>query len=234
MQIITRMKTSARPLMLVSLLLTSAAVFANGTVTNLSGTMFVQRPDGSVRLLSEKSEVRQGDIINTERDSYAQVKFTDGGQIVLRPSSQVKLEAYQHNAAAPEQDTFAMRLLKGGLRAVTGLIGKSGNRDAYRMNTKTATIGIRGTTFQAIDVPTGTSGTNAGVYVTVSDGAVALTSGGAEALVNAGQTAYSANVNTPPQVIPPPPALPSISPPAGFGSNKPSVLNAGNSNECAL
>jgi hypothetical protein len=233
MQIIARMKAPALTLALISTLLAPAAVLANGTVTNLSGTMFVQRPDGSVRLLSEKSEVRQGDIINTERDSYAQVKFTDGGQIVLRPSSQVKIEAYQHNAAAPEQDTFAMRLLKGGLRAVTGLIGRS-NRDAYRMSTQTATIGIRGTTFQAIDVPPGVSGANPGVYVTVSDGAVALVSGGAEALVNAGQTAYSASVNTPPQIIPPPPALPTVSPPAGFGANRPSVLNAGNSNECAI
>lgn len=230
----TGMKNPALSLALVALLLIPGAACANGTVTNLSGTMFVQRPDGTVRLLSEKSEVRQGDVINTERDSYAQVKFTDGGQIVLRPSSQVKLESYQHNPAAPEQDSFAMRLLKGGLRAVTGLIGKSSNRDAYKMSTQTATIGIRGTTFQAIDVPPGVSGTNPGVYVTVSDGSVALISGGAEALVNAGQTAYSASINTPPQIIPPPPALPTISPPAGFGSNKPTVLNAGNSNECTL
>jgi hypothetical protein len=227
---IKRMKAGALFLLLLQV---PAAALANGIVTNLSGTMFVQRPDGSVRLLSEKSEVRQGDVINTERDSYAQVKFTDGGQIVLRPNSQVKIETFQFNAAAPQQDSFAMRLLKGGLRAVTGLIGKRGDRDAYKINTATATIGIRGTTFTAIDVPPGVGGTNPGVYVTVADGAVALTSGGAEALVNAGQTAYSANVNTPPQVIPPPPALPSVTPPSGFGANKTSVL-AGNNNECAL
>jgi hypothetical protein len=228
--ITTRMKAAA----LCLALLAPAAALANGTVTNLSGTMFVQRPDGSVRLLSEKSEVREGDVVNTERDSYAQVKFTDGGQIVLRPNSQVKIERFQFNAAAPEQDSFAMRLLKGGMRAVTGLIGKRGNRDAYKVNTATATIGIRGTTFSAIDVPPGVGGTNPGVYVTVADGSVALVSGGAEALVNAGQTAYSANVNTPPQIVPPPPALPTVSPPAGFGANKPSVLAGGNSSQCDI
>lgn len=232
MQLITtRMQL---PALFLAALLVPAAALANGTVTNLSGTMFVQRPDGSVRLLSEKSEVRQGDVINTERDSYAQVKFTDGGQIVLRPNSQVKVENFSFDASKPEADSFAMRLLKGGLRAVTGLIGKRGNRDAYKMSTQTATIGIRGTTFTAIDVPPGISGTNPGVYVTVSDGSVSLVSGGAEALVNAGQTAYSASVNTPPQIVPPPPALPTVTPPAGFGANKPTVLNAGNSNQCDI
>ena len=35
-------------------------------------------------------------------------------------------------------------MVKGGLRTVTGLVGKRGNQNAYRIGTATATIGIRG------------------------------------------------------------------------------------------
>jgi hypothetical protein len=43
-----------------------------------------------------------------------------------------------------KRDGFMMRLVKGGLRAVTGLIGKR-NPNNVRMRAGTATIGIRGT-----------------------------------------------------------------------------------------
>lgn len=44
--------------------------------------------------------------------------------------------------AVPQRAFF--RLVKGGFRTVTGLIGKA-NREDYRVNTPTATIGVRGT-----------------------------------------------------------------------------------------
>ena len=47
------------------------ALANSGTVTQLAGTLSVKKPDGSVRILSQKSEIGSGDTINTERDSYA-------------------------------------------------------------------------------------------------------------------------------------------------------------------
>ena len=64
--------------MLCALFGTAAFAQGAGTVTHLSGTLSVQRPDGSVRILSQKSEVSPGDVLTTQRDSYAQVNFTDG------------------------------------------------------------------------------------------------------------------------------------------------------------
>ncbi len=106
--------------------------------------MSVQRSDGSVRILSQKSEVQPGDVLTTQRDSYAQINFTDGSAATMRPNSTMKLETYSFNQEAPQNDGMFMRLLKGGLRTVTGLIGKRGNQDAYKIGTATATIGIRG------------------------------------------------------------------------------------------
>ena len=125
---------------LAALLLAPLVALAQGTVQHLSGTLHVQRADGSIRLLSERSQVRTGDVVSTERDSYAQIKMTDGGQITLRPNTQLRIEGYQFSEQEPAKDNFVFALLKGGLRAVTGLIGKRVNRDAYKLRTATATV----------------------------------------------------------------------------------------------
>ncbi len=218
----------------LGLLMAPLFALANGVVSNLSGTLSVNRSDGTVGLLSEKSQVRPGDVITTERDSYALVRFPDGAQVTLRPRTQVKLEEFNYDKSAPEKDGFVLGLLKGGMRAVTGLVGKRGNRDAFRLSTTTATIGIRGTDFSAIDVPAGVAGLNAGVYVKVAEGVVAFRSGGTDLQVGAGQVAFSAAQNVAPQIIPPPPSLPQIAPPRSFeGAKVQTVVNTkGNAALC--
>lgn len=130
------------------------AAWGAGTITNLSGTLSVKRGDGSVRILSVKSEVLAGDTLQTQKDSYAQVKFLDGAEVTLKPNTQFVVEVYKFNAAKPAEDGAVFGLLKGGLRAVTGMIGKRGDQDAYQMKTSTATIGIRGTRYDADDCKT--------------------------------------------------------------------------------
>lgn len=221
---------------LAAALLAPLLALAQGTVQHLSGTLHVQRADGSVRLLSEKSQVRTGDVVSTERDSYAQIRLTDGGQITLRPNTQMRIEGYDFSESEPQKDNFVFALLKGGMRAVTGLIGKRANKDAYRLRTATATVGIRGTDFNAIEVPTGggTGGPPPGVYVVVSDGLVVVTAGGMELVAGAGQTAFSSNANVPPQIVPPPPNLPDMKPPQSFSSNNPTTINGGQGSSCAI
>ena len=48
-------------------------------VTHLSGTLSVLKADGTARILSQNSEVESGDTLTTEKDSFARLKFTDGG-----------------------------------------------------------------------------------------------------------------------------------------------------------
>ena len=224
-------------------LLAPLLAFAQGTVQYLSGTLSVQRPDGSVKVLAERSSVAVGDVITTQRDSYAQLRFSDGGQVTLRPETQVKIESYAYDEGRPDRDSFAMQLFKGGLRSLTGLIGKrNNNRNAYRMVTSTATIGIRGTDYSAIDIPAPPPGQKPpagslapGVYLSVADGAVVMTSGGVEQTFTAGQFGYSSSINQPPKIIPPPPNLPQVTPPPSFGQSlKPTSINAGSNMECVV
>src|SRR4051812_50091121 len=67
---------------------------ATGAVSQLSGTLSVRKSDGSVRILSQKSEIQDGDTLNTQRDSYAQIKFPDGGQVTMKPNTTVKVERF--------------------------------------------------------------------------------------------------------------------------------------------
>ena len=125
--------------------------FGNGTIQQLSGTISVQKPNGAVRVLSRQSEVVKGDTLNTERDRYAQVKFTDGAIMTIKPNTRIRIDDYAFDEKQAPGDNSTLSLLKGGLRMITGLIGKRGNADALKLGTVTATIGIRGTTFTVDD-----------------------------------------------------------------------------------
>ncbi len=124
----------------------------NPTVANataVDGTVYVTRADGRQGILARGSSLGVGDTLSTTRNSTVRLRFTDGGETAIRPDSRITLQAYKFEREAPEQDNLFMSLLKGGLRALTGQIGKRGNVDAYKLNVHTATIGIRGTDYTA-------------------------------------------------------------------------------------
>lgn len=229
-----------RALLAALLCAAPALALAQGVVQHLSGTLSAQRQDGTIRLLSEKSQIQPGEVLSTERDSYAQLRFPDGGRITMRPNSKVKLDSYRFSEKEPQRDSFVMSLLRGGFRAITGLIGKR-KREAYKIQTATATVGIRGTTFSAIDVPRPPEGRAPdpdapppGVYVIVTDGVVAFISGNVVQNVAAGQTGFSSDLNLPPRLVPTPPNLPAIAPPASFSELGSSTINAGGAMECSI
>ena len=141
-------------LFLAALLLAAQAWAAQvvGTVINLSGPLLAKKADGSAKVLSVKSSVEQGDTLVSEKETYARIKFIDNSEITLKPNSQLKIDNFSFEDDKPEKDSAAFNLVTGGLRAVTGTLGKR-NKEKWGMNTPTATIGIRGTTFIAHYVP---------------------------------------------------------------------------------
>ncbi len=144
------MKKLLLGLSLTGLLLAGGNTYAAetaGTIRYMSGTLVAQRGDGTIRVLTPKSTVQPGDLLVTGKKSYAQVVMNDGTKMTMRPDSNLKIEAYQFKQSAPKDDSAVFKLLKGGFRTVTGLIGKRGNKDAYKLRASGATIGIRGTDF---------------------------------------------------------------------------------------
>ena len=176
------MKALSGFLILGCLLVAGSATAGVGTVTHLSGILSAKGSAGASKVLSVKSEVNEGDLLTTETETYARVKFVDGAEIVLRPGTQLRVAAYSFQEAKPQNDSAFFSLIKGGLRAVTGLLGKR-SQDKVGFTTNTATIGIRGTHFGALlcsgdcaNVPNASgSAPPDGLHVDVSSGAVVVT-----------------------------------------------------------
>ena len=130
------------------ILLSSTSVFAEaGRVVFAYGEVTAEDINGVIRKLSKRSQVNSGETIRTSSRSLVQMRMIDKAFIALRSNSEVKIESYSLGATK-EEDTGIFSLLRGGFRAVTGIIGKR-LRSAYKMRTPTATIGIRGTDYTA-------------------------------------------------------------------------------------
>jgi len=201
--------SQAVALTLLGLVLLAGPTWAGkaGEVTHLSGLLSVKHLDGGAKVLSVKSEVLEGDTLSTEQDTYARIKFVDGAEVVLRPGTQLKVDSYSFNQTKPESDNVVLSMLKGGLRAVTGLLGKR-NRDKVMFNTATATIGIRGTHFGALfcqsdcnSVPTATGRPpDNGLHLDVADGAIVVRNGAGSQVIDAGRFGFVRDVNSPPVI----------------------------------
>ena len=209
--------------------LASAGAFANtGTVTHVAGTLSAKKTDGTTRVLSPRSQVATGDVVSTERDSHAQIRFSDGAEVTLRPSSSFRIDNFAFAKETPKSDSFVTSVLTGGLRFVTGLIG-SRNRGKFSVGTATATIGIRGTTFSAHDcIAIACPGLKPAVYVGVSNGRVNVSNPAGQLNLGAGQFAIIEK-GQPPRLTQNPGLA--ISPPQAFLKPAPT---AGKGGECVI
>ena len=197
-----------------------AVAEAAATATLAVGTVTAVALDGSSRALHDGDTVYSGEQIETGDQSYADLVFTDGGAITLRPDTRFSIENYHYDEIAhladtepdesatpvpadeeaeappaPQENAF-FKLIKGGLRAVSGLIGHV-QRDDYRMSTPVATIGVRGTEYEArycggdCGDEKDASGMPAdGLYTAVDDGAIGVTNESGETVSRKGQYTF--------------------------------------------
>jgi hypothetical protein len=118
-----------------------------GEVEFARGAGFAQTASQAPRILGRGVALNEGDRLTTADGASAIVKLTDGTRMTVRPNSEIVIEQFKFKENAPD-NSMVMQLLRGGLRAITGLISKSSPNSA-RLRTSTATIGIRGTDFDA-------------------------------------------------------------------------------------
>jgi hypothetical protein len=153
--------------------------FANSAiVTSLTGTATARTGNAAPRTLRQGDEVSQGMTVATGANSSAVLRFSDGQVAALSGNSQMQITAYQYEQQTGTGNVL-LSLISGGMRAITGLIGKaSPNKVSYRA--ATATIGIRGTDVLIIAI-------GGDVTVTVSEGSISFTFAGKTLIVPAGQ-----------------------------------------------
>ncbi len=120
-----------------------------GSIKVVTGLVNLQTAEGKNKFAGAGTKLNVGDVINTQSKSTAVLEFVDTTQVALRPNTRFVVENYEYQPEQPIADKAEFKLVKGGLRTLTGLIGKRGSADAFSMKSETATIGIRGTDFTA-------------------------------------------------------------------------------------
>lgn len=175
---------------------------AAGHADFVIGEVTAVAPDGAKRPLAKGAVINSGDAINTAAGARVQIRFSDGGFVSLLPNTQFRVDEYLYDNKTDGKEKGFFSLLKGGMRAVTGLIGKI-NRNTYQVATAAATIGIRGTGYNAT--------LNDGLLVNVGEGAISLTNNAGTLVVMSGSSAFVADFNTPPVLT----AQAPFTPPAG-------------------
>ncbi len=155
------------------------------------GTAYALSISGEKRELTKGSDIHVGDTVVSE-DARVQLRFRDGGFVSLTPHSEFRVNAFSYSGKPDGSERVAMELMKGGLRTISGLIGKA-IQSAYEMKTAVATMGIRGTEYTVVY--------GESVSGTVSAGAIAVCNAGGCLDVAHGQSYYVKDINTPAVII---------------------------------
>jgi len=203
-----------------------------GRFLSVAGEVRVTDREGRSRAAERTSEVREGDRIVTGGSGLAQLRMADGALVSVRRDSEVKLDQFAYSGQENDSSArFAMSIIQGGFRTITGLIGRT-NRAAYRVSTPSATIGVRGTDYEVVHLPRQISGAPAGTYNRVYDGAVSLQNGaGVALLVTRDQTAFASLQGSAPVLVTPPGAVFGRAPTPAPSAPRSSEQNKGESKD---
>ena len=171
-------------------------------VTHLSGPLLAKKADGTTRVLSTNSAVEQGDTLVTEKKTYARIKFTDNSEISMRPGTQLKVSEYNFDQAKPKEDKVVFNLIRGGMRSITGMIGKRGDQDSYKLITETAVAGVRGTTYECKICEGNCGSIPNGLYLFVLQGMINVSNNAGSQNLSAGQYVYVQSGTSIPKILP--------------------------------
>ena len=159
---------------------------AAGTVVLADGQAKVSSAKAPARALKAGDTVSEGDRISSA-SGEVHVKMQDAGFLVVRPNTQVVIVAYKADGGDDDKGVF--NLISGGLRSITGWIGKF-NRKDYVVKTATATIGVRGTDHETIYIPEGSSEGEPGTYDRVYSGETVMKTASGETVIAPNQAAF--------------------------------------------
>ncbi len=179
-----------------------------GRILMAIGEVSIKR-DGKVVPAKRGDLVSSGDAVITGGASNAQVKFSDGAVVALRPDTEFKVTEYQFKGKADGTEKASVSLVKGGVRAVTGVIGR-GNRDNLKVDAVVATVGIRGTGFNIVFCDASCKANNPaakeGLYAGVFEGKIAVANqAGSTSDLGVNRFAYVQDESAKPELLIAPP-----------------------------
>ena len=205
-------KSCWRLMLFAALVAATGPVCAQGTEAgrflSVVGDVRVGGEGAAQRVAQRAAGFYEGESIITGAGALAQLRMTDGALMSVRGDTEIKLEKFSYAGEQDRNASFLMSVLKGGLRTITGVIGRQ-NRERYRITTATVTIGVRGTDFEIVHVPPQAASREvpAGTYDHVFEGVTSMQNkAGVMLLVSRNQTAFAALQGTASPVLVAPPA----------------------------
>jgi hypothetical protein len=172
---------------IIILLFSFICLFANiGTVVDVVGHSTLVRNGQNIKVLP-KLQLKEHDFIKTGKDAKVKIFFKDNTAVSLGQNTIFEIDTYLFTGKKDSKIKF--KVLKGFFKTVTGKISKVAPQ-RFKLQTKNATIGIRGTVFAA------KVGDNADV-VMCTDGKIILFTPNGNIEVNSGNTAFAADSGVP-------------------------------------
>lgn len=184
------------------------AVLASAKLVNVQGEINAVNGAGERRRLVDGGSVYPGDVVETARGAQAVMVFRDETRVTLGSQTRFRVDNFVYDNSNAGEGRFLATLLRGSVRALTGLIAKANNRNVG-FSTATATIGIRGTGFDATctGACAGEPGApNTGLTLFAWLGSIAVTPDGQTALqvLQAGQGLFISPTGIVPVLVEPP------------------------------
>lgn len=166
-----------RVLTLVGLMGAAISAYAAATIEAAVGVVRAGASAVQAAPVAKGQRVLSGSVVVTGPQSRATLRFEDGQAVALHENTEFRITDYAYSKDEPAKDKSSLELVKGSMRAVTGLLAQRSPR-AVQVRTPQATAGIRGTDFMlAIVNP---------LYFRVLNGQLAITNSAGGPIFNAG------------------------------------------------
>ncbi len=177
-----------------------------GRVQFVHGDVQIMGAGGARRAMLQREPVYEGDTLISAKSGYAQLRMVDDAVIALRPDTVLRIDTYYYHTSQHDgSERGFFFLLKGGFRAITGVIGQN-NKQNYLVTTPVATIGIRGTDHEPMVIPQPAPGETAigepGVYDLVNAGSAYIKTNKGSVNINPNEVGFVADIAMVPTILP--------------------------------
>ena len=129
-------------LMLIGLCNSAAAEAFVGVVKSVEGGATITRNGETITVVTGM-EVKQADILKTDRQGTVGVVFSDDTRISMGPRTEIAVDDYLFEPLE-KRLSFILRLIRGTVSFLSGQIAKL-SPESVQLVMPAATIGVRGT-----------------------------------------------------------------------------------------
>ncbi len=117
-----------------------------GRVKVIQGSVSIVHADGKKQIVTKDAALLEGDLIESPKENGAFVQFAGGNKLHVHPDTAVEVKEFK-NQKNPDSRKALLNLIKGKIRNQVEQKYKGDKTSYYRVMSKGAVAGVRGTDF---------------------------------------------------------------------------------------